>query len=96
MTAIQLAGDCLRVQGPLTLDSVPGLWRETPPQALAGVRQIDLGGVGDCDSAGLALLLAWIGGCGSRPRISHLPDTLRALARVSNAVDLLQPPDPTD
>jgi len=46
-----------------------------------------------CDSAGLAVLLDWLGAAkrrGRTLRYTHLPADLTALARISEVEDLLE------
>ena len=55
-------------------------------------RQLDLAGVGTCDSAGLACMLAVLAaarGRGQAVSLRHVPDGLRTLARVSGVEVLL-------
>lgn len=56
--------------------------------------RLDLAGVGNCDSAGLACLLAVLAesrGRGQVLSLQHVPDGLRTLARVSGVEALLAP-----
>ncbi|HKR76889.1 MAG TPA: STAS domain-containing protein [Rhodanobacter sp.] len=61
----------------------------------AGDRSLlDLAGVANCDSAGLACLLAVLAearGRGQTLALQHVPDGLRTLARVSGVEALLAP-----
>jgi len=93
----EAAGEGLfRVSGPLDFNSVPGVWEASLPllrEAPSGAR-IDLAGVDGVDSAGLALVLEWVGQAslaGRSLRIEGLPDKLLALARISETEGLLQP-----
>jgi phospholipid transport system transporter-binding protein len=55
---------------------------------------IDLAAVGDCDSAGLALLLEWLDLGRQRDiviRYRNTPAALLGIARLSNVVDLIKP-----
>ncbi len=55
---------------------------------------IDLAAVGDCDSAGLALLLEWLDLGRQRAiviRYRNTPAALLGIARLSNVVDLIKP-----
>jgi phospholipid transport system transporter-binding protein len=55
-------------------------------------RQLDLAGVGACDSAGLACVLAVLAAARRRGQavgLRHVPDGLRTLARVSGVEALL-------
>ena len=53
---------------------------------------IDLGGVGESDSAGLALLIEWLRAArhgGQVIRFANVPAQIEALARISEVEDLL-------
>ena len=53
---------------------------------------IDLGGVGDSDSAGLALLIEWLRLARHREKTIHfanVPAQIEALARISEVEDLI-------
>jgi phospholipid transport system transporter-binding protein len=55
--------------------------------------EIDCGGITAVDSAGLAVLLEWLGAArraGHRLRYSHLPEGLLALSRISEVETLLE------
>ncbi len=54
---------------------------------------IDCGAISQADSAGLAVLLDWLGEAkraGCSLRLQHLPQNLLALARISTVEELLQ------
>lgn len=80
--------------GPLTIESVAAVFRrmerrgaeETP------LRKVDLAGVTSADSAGLALLLEWQArarAAGGKLSVENVPNGLLRLARLCEAVDLL-------
>lgn len=53
---------------------------------------VDLGGVGESDSAGLALLIEWLRTTrqgGQAIRFANLPAQIEALARISEVEDLI-------
>lgn len=82
------------ISGPLSFESVPGLFRSLEQRAAGEtpVRTIDLDGVTAADSAGLALLLEWQARARSDGRelaVCNAPDSLLSLARLCEAVDLL-------
>ncbi len=59
-----------------------------------GAIEIDLAGVSQADSAGLALLLEWLNWgrhYGREVKFSNLPEQIQAIARISEVEDLLQP-----
>jgi phospholipid transport system transporter-binding protein len=62
--------------------------------AAAGAElEVDCGGITAADSAGLAVLLEWLGAArraGRRLRYSHLPEGLLALSRISEVEELLE------
>ncbi len=87
-------GGRFRLEGDLTMASVPGLWRDSrgfldrAPQAVV----VDLAAAGRCDSAALALLVEWLRAArraGRELRFAHLPADLLAIARVCGLLDLL-------
>ena len=53
---------------------------------------VDLGGVGESDSAGLALLIEWLRGARQSQkeiRFANVPAQIEALARISEVEDLI-------
>jgi phospholipid transport system transporter-binding protein len=81
------------VQGDLDLVSVADLWQtserlfpQQPPQ------RIDLAGVSRADSAGVALLVAWLGQARRRQqplRFINLPAQMQAIIQVTDLEQLL-------
>lgn len=60
----------------------------------AGTLSVDCSGLGETDSAGLAVLLEWCAvarGRGVMLRFEALPETLLRLARISEVETLLRP-----
>jgi phospholipid transport system transporter-binding protein len=56
--------------------------------------QVDLTGVTESDSAGLAVLIEWLVAserAGRKLRFSNLPDGIRAAAQISEVTSLLEP-----
>ena len=81
-------GDTLRVQGDLDFDSVATLWNETEPLFDSNPpARIDLQGVRHANSAGVALLVAWLGQV-QRHRKSvifvNTPAQMRAIIEVAD------------
>lgn len=81
------------VSGDLTFATVAPLLEEGE-RLLAGINApvIDLSEVTHSDSAGLALLLEWLGrgqARGAQIRFRHLPESLLRIARLSNLDSLL-------
>jgi phospholipid transport system transporter-binding protein len=82
-----------RVSGELDLETAAGML-SAGTAAFAGVprAEVDLSGVTDADSAGLAVLIEWVrGACASGRSISFrgLPPRLAELARIGGVADLL-------
>ena len=81
-------GDTLRVRGDLDFDSVAALWNATeslladdPPA------RIDLQGVSHANSAGVALLVAWLGQVQRRQQtvmFVNVPAQMRAIIEVAD------------
>ena len=85
---------CVRLTGPLTFKSVSGLYKASEKLFQNGttVTSIDLSGVTNADSAGLALLLEWQAARRQNQggmSIENSPGNLMRLARLCEAVDLL-------
>ena len=86
----------LALRGPLTAATVPALWRQTSRlfDEPRGVLSIDLAGVTEADSAGLALLVTWAGrALAAKTALSFaaVPERLLSLARISEVEELLLP-----
>jgi phospholipid transport system transporter-binding protein len=86
--AEQGGGRCT-VSGSLTLETAPWLWRELNSGGLlATATEVDLAGVSEADSAGLALLITWRA-CrrrhGEDMNFSGLPQRLQLLAALTGA-----------
>ncbi len=90
---IDRVGDTLHLRGRLgfaAAASAAPRWREFVGQARE--IKIDAAGLEQCDSATLAVLLAWaahVGTAGARLRYCNLPDDLLALARLCGTEHLL-------
>lgn len=85
----------VRLAGPLTFTTCTGLYRKMERRLQRGeaIDMLDLDAVTRVDSAGLALLLEWQArrvAEGGRLRMENAPPGLIQLARLSNAVDLLE------
>ncbi|MGH8252958.1 MAG: STAS domain-containing protein [Steroidobacteraceae bacterium] len=82
------------LNGALTLSTVTALRSQGQHAfaAVAGDIVVDMGAVARIDSGGLALLvdwLAWAQASSRKLKFAALPETLLALARVSDVEDLL-------
>ncbi len=87
------------LSGALTLETAPWLWRElTVGGLLTGAAEVDLSGLAESDSAGLALLVAWRASrrqAGGELNFTNQPQRLRLLAALTGAQGALSPtPDP--
>ena len=81
-------GDTLRVQGDLDFDSVVALWGMTESLFAADPpTRIDLRGVSRANSAGVALLVAWLGRVQRRQQtvaFINVPAQMRAIIEVAD------------
>jgi len=85
----------LLAAGPLTFATARGASAqgEALLAATAAAQEIDCSGVTTADSAGLAVLIDWLGvakRAGRRLRYAHLPQGLVALASISEIAELLE------
>jgi phospholipid transport system transporter-binding protein len=89
------AGGGLSARGPLSF-ATARLAREAGLGALgsgSGKLEIDCAGITAADSAGLAVLVDWLGRARQAGRTlcyRHLPEGLTALARISDLEELLE------
>ncbi len=85
----------LSAEGALTFASARRAWdlgAQVLAHAARGALEIDCRGISASDSAGLVVLLAWLGVAkrtGLSLRYTHLPEGLASLARISEVEDLL-------
>lgn len=85
----------LLAAGPLTFATARAACArgEAVISAAGAAQEIDCSGVTHADSAGLAVLIAWLGmakRAGRRLRYTHLPQGLTALASISDLAELLE------
>ncbi|VAW88795.1 hypothetical protein MNBD_GAMMA16-1069 [hydrothermal vent metagenome] len=84
---------CYRLLGEISFATVGEFDRRMDPKLFAySVISIDLAGVSRADSAGLALLLAWVKIARSQSAelsLENFPNQLLAIARVGGVDDLL-------
>ncbi len=75
----------IKVHGPLTFATVPGLFMESNSiiKSASETITIDLHDVSRADSAGLALLVEWLRTAGAHARFVNVPTQLRRLIDVS-------------
>lgn len=91
---VEAAGDGrVTVTGPLTFDTAAALGRDgLPGGARGGDLHVDLGAVTRADSAGLALLVAWLRDARARGGtivLESVPDRLAVLVRTNGLAGLL-------
>lgn len=80
--AVARDGDCLRVSGPLTMETVPAAVEAGIAALTPEIRRIDLSGVAGVDSAAVALLLEWVKNARDPVVIEGAPAPLRTLAKL--------------
>ena len=89
---IQRDGERMSVSGAVTLGNVAALLEEGRRLLGEGVRTVDLGGVGELDSALLALLFAWVREAKSRGHelaFANLPKAAGTIAKLYGVQSLL-------
>lgn len=85
-----------RVSGVLDATTAPGLVKQMEKAFTAGEQSdvhVDLAGVKESDSSGLALLLEWLRLARQQRRAIHftnIPEQICALARISEVEELLK------
>jgi len=94
--SLEFSEDCMQLSGELDFASVVPLlgegdaWlRETAPAAC----RLDMGAVTRCNSAGNALLLAWLrtaAAAGKSLRVEHPPESLVALMQLAGLDKVLK------
>jgi phospholipid transport system transporter-binding protein len=92
-----LGNERYRVTGVLDAATAPSLLEQSAERFSSGdgaVINIDLGGVSESDSAGLALLIEWLRLARHRKQtisFTNLPAQIAALARISEVEELVMP-----
>jgi phospholipid transport system transporter-binding protein len=88
-----LGGGRFRVSGVLDASTARDVLEQSESRfAQSKEIDVDLGGVGESDSAGLALLIEWLRIArqgGQAIRFANVPAQIEALARISEVEDLL-------
>jgi phospholipid transport system transporter-binding protein len=90
-----------RVSGVLDASTAADVLEQSEPrfaQAPEPQIEVDLGGVGESDSAGLALLIEWMRvakQAGKQIHFANVPEQIAALARISEVEDLIGTPSET-
>ena len=92
---LQTKDDRIAISGELIFDSVPVLWQEIQSMlnsASTTIEVVDLVAVKRADSAGVAMLVAWLGlarRLGHSVRFINTPEQIRILVRVTGLSELL-------
>lgn len=89
---IVLRGERLQVEGEMTLDTATRLLEEGSEALVAPETVVDLAGVTEVDSSGLAVLFGWqraAQSVGRSIRVENPPDSLLSLAGLYGVSDLL-------
>lgn len=88
-----LGGGRFRVSGVLDASTAREVLEQSESRfAQSKEIDVDLGGVGESDSAGLALLIEWLRAArqgGQVIRFANVPAQIEALARISEVEDLI-------
>ena len=90
---IRREGDSLILEGPVTLDTVPGLVGPAEEHLRQGARVIDFRDVTEVDSAAVALALEWLRHAEESKtalRLANLPAAMQNLAKLYGVSELLQ------
>ncbi len=89
---IRREGESLVLEGPVTLETVPGLAQAADEHLRQGVRVIDFHGVTEVDSAAVALALEWLRSDGPQGavRLQGVPEAMLNLAKLYGVAELLQ------
>jgi phospholipid transport system transporter-binding protein len=89
-----------RVSGMLNASTATEVLEESAARFTQAPRiDVDLGGVGESDSAGLALLIEWLRiaqQSGKEIHFANVPAQIEALARISEVEDLIGTPGEAD
>jgi phospholipid transport system transporter-binding protein len=92
---IKRDGDVLRVEGPVTLDTVPALLEQAGEHIAGGVTRVDFGGATEVDSSAVALALEWERQA-RRVKgvlvVENLPDAMQNLAKLYGVLEFLLHP----
>ena len=92
---LQAKDNYVAIKGDLTFDSVPDLWQDARALLTSKVlasQVVDLAEVGRADSAGVALLVAWLGLVrkrGHSVQFINPPEQMRVLVQITGLAALL-------
>jgi len=90
---IRREGELLRVEGPVTLQTVPSLLAEAAGH-IASVRRVDFSAATEVDSSAVALALEWQRqalAAGGGLTLENLPQAMQNLASLYGVSELLHP-----
>ena len=90
---IERAGTVLRVSGPITMGSAPGVRDQGLALLTDEISEIDLGAVTEVDSSAIAVLLAWRRQAGRAIVLVGIPSALASLAALYRLDPLLDEAD---
>lgn len=85
----QESGGRLIFNTPLMLPNLASLWNELGSINMADLVKLDLAGVSQIDSAGIALLLDLQQRCSARLSLIHPPASLHTLLSLYNLTEIL-------
>jgi phospholipid transport system transporter-binding protein len=88
-----------RVSGVLDATTATEMLKQSESRFTQPQIEVDLGGVGESDSAGLALLIEWLRLARQSSRkiqFANVPGQIEALARISEVEDLIGTPTPAE
>ena len=87
-------GETLKLEGAVTLDTVPSLISAVEEHIGKGTAVIDFAAVTEVDSAAVALALEWVRRAERANvalRLANLPESMQTLAKLYGVSELLQP-----
>ena len=85
-------GEVLLLEGPVNIETVPGLVSAAEEHFRQGAGVIDFGGVSEIDSSAVALALEWVRQAertGIALRLVRVPASMENLARLYGVSELL-------
>jgi phospholipid transport system transporter-binding protein len=91
------AGNAVHLEGPVTVETVPGLVEQIRQQLKLGATQVDFSHVTEIDSAAVALALEWHRQAAAENvplALVNVPETMRNLANLYGVADFLTAPKP--
>lgn len=91
---IQHEGETLKLEGAVTLDTVPELISAAEERIGKGITVVDFAAVTEVDSAAVALALDWIRRAERANvalRLVNLPESMQILAELYGVSELLRP-----